>query len=405
VSEPGPAPPFLAEPVIGWRAWGLRRRSRELELVALTDERGAWPARKELVAACHPYRGARLQVPVHGSAPVFGCSCGIYASDSLRSLALSAGAFPPVPVVGTAAMWGRVIEHDRGYRAEFAYPDRLRLVCARCAQEGRGTGVATAVLEQRTQPTGMAGLLPLCAEHLDAPAVRTSLLRDAQQVESELLGRYAVEQLPFERVQSLFERDPVPVPWERPAPVRPPALAPPTPACSPPRSSAPRATPPPAPPLARRLRHAGGKLLVWMFWAVCFWQYCASQVVQVPQVQVAAPSTSTASSGPIQRPVLTSIAGGPAKARPRHAQQHKAVPLGDLAFVCGVPHGDRVELAGCGRKGADLMGMAEERPAGPCADMTKAVTKTDRYRICWWWFGYEDVGPHPTASNPFAKPT
>ena len=35
-------------------------------------------------------------------------------------------------VVGRVALWGRVIEHEHGYRAEFAYPQRLALICQFC---------------------------------------------------------------------------------------------------------------------------------------------------------------------------------------------------------------------------------------------------------------------------------
>ena len=35
-------------------------------------------------------------------------------------------------VLGRVALWGRVIEHEHGYRARFAYPQRLRLICQFC---------------------------------------------------------------------------------------------------------------------------------------------------------------------------------------------------------------------------------------------------------------------------------
>jgi len=35
-------------------------------------------------------------------------------------------------VIGTVALWGGVIEHELGYRAEFGYPQRLRLICPEC---------------------------------------------------------------------------------------------------------------------------------------------------------------------------------------------------------------------------------------------------------------------------------
>ena len=35
-------------------------------------------------------------------------------------------------MLGRVALWGRVIEHEHGYRARFAYPQRLRLLCQFC---------------------------------------------------------------------------------------------------------------------------------------------------------------------------------------------------------------------------------------------------------------------------------
>lgn len=69
-------------------------------------------------------RGVDL-TPTH-DAPLEGCSCGIYASTDLdfarRLAARLAG-----NVVGMVAMWGKVIEYNRGFRAEYAYPVSLEV--------------------------------------------------------------------------------------------------------------------------------------------------------------------------------------------------------------------------------------------------------------------------------------
>ena len=60
--------------------------------------------------------------------PGEGCTCGIYAARNLRHLRgqLLLGLTPMV--VGEVAMWGKVIPGQHGYRAEFAYPKRLRII-------------------------------------------------------------------------------------------------------------------------------------------------------------------------------------------------------------------------------------------------------------------------------------
>jgi len=49
-------------------------------------------------------------------------------SDALTEYALTACRVVPV-AIGTVMLWGEVIEHERGYRAEFARVDRINLIC------------------------------------------------------------------------------------------------------------------------------------------------------------------------------------------------------------------------------------------------------------------------------------
>src|SRR5512132_4078558 len=58
-------------------------------------------------------------------APNASCTCGIYAGRSLGDFDRPRPAWPPPSVVGTVALWGTVIEHERGWRARYAYPARL----------------------------------------------------------------------------------------------------------------------------------------------------------------------------------------------------------------------------------------------------------------------------------------
>jgi hypothetical protein len=120
--------------------------------------------------------------------------------------------FPPLPVVGTVSLWGRVIQHERGWRAQFAYPDRLRLVCSACLAIGEGWGDPDRVVELDTDGSGRPRMSPLCRDHLRLAGLRTRIVREAAQVQSELLSRYAVDLLPIEAVASLFQRAPVPGP-------------------------------------------------------------------------------------------------------------------------------------------------------------------------------------------------
>lgn len=215
-------PERFDEPVIAWRLWGLQLGPAGPAVLPITSSSGAWPARKPLVAECHRY-GMRRGIDSPIRVPEFDCTCGVYASDTLCSLASSyqprglafaswpgKRALAPASVVGTVAMWGRVIEHVHGFRSEFAYPDRLRLACGICLADGYGKGIPTKVMELSRTTSAPLSLFPRCAEHLEDPLAGTVEIHEAHAVEQALLDRYAVDLVPFERVSSLFERPPPP---------------------------------------------------------------------------------------------------------------------------------------------------------------------------------------------------
>ena len=124
--------------------------------------------------------------------PGEGCTCGLYATSTPEALA-RAGVFNPgTGVVGAIAMWGRVVEHGRGARSEFAYPARLRLVCGSCLAEGSG---AVAPVEVVDSGGGLIAVLPEAPRPLgtDGRSRRSA-------IEAELLSTFGVELLPIERV-------------------------------------------------------------------------------------------------------------------------------------------------------------------------------------------------------------
>jgi hypothetical protein len=98
-------------------------------------------------------------------------------------------------VIGTVAIWGRVIEHLHGFRGAAAYPQRLQLVCPRCLWE-RGPAKAR---PDRVVRAGRDRLVPLCDEHLanavDAGLVRPRAVVGAWDIEAALIGEYAVDLL------------------------------------------------------------------------------------------------------------------------------------------------------------------------------------------------------------------
>jgi hypothetical protein len=125
------------------------------------------------------------------AAPNVDCSCGLHATRDVDLLRRTKSP----SVLGRVALWGRVVEHQHGFRAQFAYPQRLRLVCQFCFWMWGPTG----------KPPNVVGwfardeLIPLCWGHLEVGArygMRPRRLLSADDVEQALRGRYAVDALP-----------------------------------------------------------------------------------------------------------------------------------------------------------------------------------------------------------------
>lgn len=174
----------IADAVVGWRTWSLvdPPDGNGPVLTPVAAGRRPWPAREPAHGTCRLSR--------RHAAPVFGCLCGLHATrdpERLRRIRDPA-------VLGTVALWGRVVEHEHGYRGEIGYPQRLRLACYLCLwRHGPGACAPHVVVRLR-----WGRLVPLCDEHLalsrryDFPVPQ---LLSTREVERRLLDRYAVDPL------------------------------------------------------------------------------------------------------------------------------------------------------------------------------------------------------------------
>jgi hypothetical protein len=172
------------EPVVAMRTWwiGWRASAPAPVLLPVIAGGGPWPAREPARARCRRHR--RHEVP--GA----DCLCGLHATTDEARLRRTRSP----GVLGTVAMWGRVVQHERGYRAEMGYPQRLRLLCFLClAERGLDAGRPRFVARLRH-----GRLIPLCDDHLDL-ARRYELpirgVMDGVAVERALLDAYAVDTL------------------------------------------------------------------------------------------------------------------------------------------------------------------------------------------------------------------
>lgn len=109
--------------------------------------------------------------PAHHQRTPFGpCTCGIYAFESMGDAmaywrdqggslvqsVLFGRSFRGL--MGRLAMWGHVIEHERGYRAEYAYP--AQLFCLESDTEWAGKVGETYRVPVTVFPKELAELIP-----------------------------------------------------------------------------------------------------------------------------------------------------------------------------------------------------------------------------------------------------
>lgn len=121
----------MTEPIIAYRTWNIVSGN----LCAVAQDNTLWPARKRFVATCRQPNSlydayGRLTRPAHlEGAPLSTCACGVYAfkdiglvADHLRPTDMYGATITAKRVAGRVSLWGDVIECERGYRAQYAYP-------------------------------------------------------------------------------------------------------------------------------------------------------------------------------------------------------------------------------------------------------------------------------------------
>ena len=120
--------PDYAEPLEAWRVWRVVRRERKYSLGSVV-QRTLWPPGEAFTAEClrTPRILTRLRRERRHDAPEAFCECGIYAAalERVGQYLAEAPCHGVARVLGRVALWGTVIECERGFRASHAYPTRI----------------------------------------------------------------------------------------------------------------------------------------------------------------------------------------------------------------------------------------------------------------------------------------
>jgi hypothetical protein len=97
--------------------------------------------------------------------------------------------------VGTVGLWGTIVEHMLGYRAQFGYPLLVSLVCPICFWQ---LGPARSRTPVVVAALGRSQSMPLCDRHLNtasAVGLPVHRLASADDVLDALLDIYGVKEL------------------------------------------------------------------------------------------------------------------------------------------------------------------------------------------------------------------
>src|ERR1035438_5624358 len=117
--------PDYISPIVGHRVWTWDTKG----LKSLCGER--WHPSQSLAARC---RASAVVGPIVGRAeavhdahevPQTDCTCGVYAAKNLEHLRQFG--YEGRGIHGEVYLWGTVVEHELGWRAQFAYPKSLFL--------------------------------------------------------------------------------------------------------------------------------------------------------------------------------------------------------------------------------------------------------------------------------------
>jgi hypothetical protein len=173
-----------SEPIVAWRGWRLVRRPRtgQYRLMPLAHTGRVWPMRTRYRAICE-------EQGKHEAPDMWG-SCGSYSVKDVE-WAMYEAKIMGATAVGTVALWGTVIEHENGYRAEFAYPQRLRLVCEKCLPRWVPADRNGVVI--RTEGLPRAEVRARCPKHIERGDL---VIASGREVQDRVLEDYAVDLLP-----------------------------------------------------------------------------------------------------------------------------------------------------------------------------------------------------------------
>lgn len=133
--------PDMVAPITAWRAWRIIATGNTYNLRAVGQD-DIWIPKQRMEARCLAGQGNHAD----SSVPKFNCTCGFWAFKTVDMLPGVLMDYKSTLVLGSVALWGRVIETSHGYRAQYACPTELWLLDDSLEELGRTYGVPVRTL-------------------------------------------------------------------------------------------------------------------------------------------------------------------------------------------------------------------------------------------------------------------
>jgi hypothetical protein len=137
-----------------WRIWriqdlALTGRPAQTFLAAVGKRGSLWRHRERATAECRTYSSGH-------AAPSPDCTCGIWGMKTREDAIDALGVYVvnrrhlPHYAIGRVHLWGVIVECERGYRAQYAYPAELCVAPERIAALQAAYGVPVHAISGET---------------------------------------------------------------------------------------------------------------------------------------------------------------------------------------------------------------------------------------------------------------
>ncbi|MGC1647738.1 MAG: hypothetical protein WA741_18100, partial [Candidatus Sulfotelmatobacter sp.] len=115
--------PDYISPIVGYRVWTWDTTGLKSLCAKRWHPGQALEARCKASAVVGTIAGRTVKANDIHDAPEENCTCGVYAAKTFDHF--RRGGYERYGIHGEVYLWGKVVEHELGYRAQFAYPRNL----------------------------------------------------------------------------------------------------------------------------------------------------------------------------------------------------------------------------------------------------------------------------------------